>query len=100
MPFLQSLGTKLNHLRHIGGKVLGAAAKIGVKIGGLAQIAGPILAAAGNPGVGAVVGSAGRILNGVGTAVENVRSGRADGGNVAAGINELKAMRAGPAMVA
>jgi hypothetical protein len=100
MGFFQGLGTKLNHLRHIGGKVLGAAAKIGIKFGGLAQIAGPIIAASGNPMVGQAIASTGRIVSGLGTAAGRIKSGAADDRNVAGGINDLKAMRGAPAMVA
>ena len=92
MPFIQSLGTKLNNLRHIGGKVLGAAAKIGVKVGGYAAMAAPMISVE-NPVAGRIIGNVGRIVAGLGHAAGNIKSGAADGRLIAGGINDLKAMR-------
>lgn len=89
----------MNLIRHVGGKILGAAAKIGVKAGGYAAMAAPMIAME-NPVAGRIVGNVGRIVAGLGHAAENIKSGAADGRLVAGGINDLKAMRAGPAMVA
>ena len=92
MGFFQALGTKLNQARHIGGKVLGTSAKFATKAGGYAQMAAPLVAME-NPAAGAALAAVGKIASGVGAAANVVKTGGAGTGQVAQGINELKALR-------
>lgn len=98
MGLFQAFGTKLNQARSFATKALGTVGKIGVKAGGLAAMAAPMIAAE-NPVAGAVLGAVGKIASGIGAGAQIVKTGAMGTGQVAQGINELKALRA-PPMVA
>jgi hypothetical protein len=78
MGFFQAIGTKLNNVRHIGGKVLSGAAKIGLKLGAVAAIAGHVIAKT-NPGVGNTISAAGRVVGAMSHAVQAAQSGNVAG---------------------
>ncbi len=78
MGFFQGLGTKLNAVRHIGGKVLTGAARIGLKLGAVAAIAGHVIAKT-NPAVGDTISAAGRVVGAVSHAVQAAQAGNVAG---------------------
>ena len=88
MPFFRAVGTKLNQIRQVGGKVLGGLASVGGKVENFATRAAPIADVL-VPGSGVVLNTAAKIAGGVADAASAVQSGRV-GGKFASGVSDAK----------